>query len=50
LRAIGRIGELDRNRIRETFEKRFTARRMAEDYLHYYKALMQQETSDTPLH
>lgn len=50
VRAIGRLGELDRNRIRETFEKRFTARRMAEDYLHYYKALMQRETSATPSH
>jgi glycosyltransferase involved in cell wall biosynthesis len=48
VRAIGRLGELDRNRIRENFEKRFTARRMAEDYLHYYKALMQQ-ASDAPL-
>jgi hypothetical protein len=38
------------DRWQKNFEKRFTARRMAEDYLHYYKALMQQGTSDTPLH
>lgn len=28
---------LDRRRIRETFERRFSARRMAEQYLHLYK-------------
>ena len=30
--AIGRLHELDRRKIRATFERRFTARRMAEDY------------------
>src|SRR5947207_6595031 len=34
--AIKRIGELDRRRVRATFERRFTARRMAEDYLRHY--------------
>ena len=34
--AIKRIGELDRQRVRARFEERFTARRMAEDYLRHY--------------
>jgi glycosyltransferase involved in cell wall biosynthesis len=42
--AIKRIGELDRQRVRATFERRFTARRMAEDYLHHYQAVLQMET------
>jgi glycosyltransferase involved in cell wall biosynthesis len=36
VRAIGRLGELDRRRIRVQFEKRFTSRRMAEEYLSHY--------------
>jgi glycosyltransferase involved in cell wall biosynthesis len=39
IQAIGRLGELDRRRIRAQFEKRFTARRMAEEYLNHYAAL-----------
>jgi glycosyltransferase involved in cell wall biosynthesis len=42
--AIARLGELDRRRIRETFDRRFTARRMAQDYLHYYDRLLHDET------
>jgi len=42
--AIKRLGELDRRVIRATFEKRFTVRRMAEEYVHHYKALLQKET------
>src|SRR5215510_14998923 len=33
VQAIGRVGELDRRQVRARFEQRFTARRMAEDYL-----------------
>lgn len=36
IQAIGRLGELDRRRIRAQFEKRFTSRRMAEEYLNHY--------------
>jgi glycosyltransferase involved in cell wall biosynthesis len=43
--AIKRIGELDRQRVRATFERRFTARRMAEDYLHHYRSLLLMETA-----
>jgi glycosyltransferase involved in cell wall biosynthesis len=37
--AIGRIHELDRRAIRAEFENRFTARRMAEDYLDCFEQL-----------
>src|SRR3954453_20917546 len=40
VKAVGRLGELDRRRVRTHFEQRFTARRMAEEYLHSYKALL----------
>jgi glycosyltransferase involved in cell wall biosynthesis len=42
--AIERLGELDRRRIRATFEERFTARRMAQDYLRCYERLLRDET------
>jgi glycosyltransferase involved in cell wall biosynthesis len=42
--AVKRIGELDRRTVRATFEKRFTARRMAEKYLRYYELLLRVET------
>ncbi len=37
--AAGRLAGLDRGRIRAEFERRFTARRMAEDYLALYERL-----------
>jgi glycosyltransferase involved in cell wall biosynthesis len=37
--AIRRLGELDRRRVRAHFEKRFTATRMAEEYVRAYQAL-----------
>jgi glycosyltransferase involved in cell wall biosynthesis len=37
--AIGRLGELDHVRVRAQFDKRWTARRMAEDYVHLYEEL-----------
>ena len=39
LAAIRRIGTLDRRAVRAAFERRFTARRMANDYLRHYQAL-----------
>jgi hypothetical protein len=39
IQAIKCLGELDRRRIRAQFEKRFTSRRMAEEYLKHYAAL-----------
>ncbi|MGB8842279.1 MAG: glycosyltransferase family 4 protein [Aliidongia sp.] len=38
--AVRRVPELDRGRVRQTFEARFTARRMAEDYLRVYQHLI----------
>ena len=38
--ALQRVDTLSRTRIRAEFERRFTARRMAEDYLDMYETLM----------
>ena len=37
--AIGQLGEIDRAKVRLQFERRFTARRMAQDYLDLYGEL-----------
>jgi glycosyltransferase involved in cell wall biosynthesis len=37
--AVERLGEIDRESVRATFEKRFTAERMARDYLSIYRSL-----------
>ena len=39
--AVGKIHTLDRARVRATFDRRFTARRMAEDYVDVYEELAQ---------
>lgn len=39
--AVGRIGSLDRDRIRAEFDRRFTAHRMAQNYLKLYARLAQ---------
>lgn len=39
--AVGRLGNLSREAVRNQFEKRFTARRMALDYLAAYRGLME---------
>ena len=38
--ACGALAKLDRARIRQRFEERFTARRMAKDYLGLYSELI----------
>jgi glycosyltransferase involved in cell wall biosynthesis len=43
--AARRIPELSRKRCREIFEQRFTARRMAHDYLRVYEGLIERETA-----
>jgi glycosyltransferase involved in cell wall biosynthesis len=48
IRAIGRLSELDRRQVRRRFEQRFTARRMAQEYLHHYKTLSQPKAGDAP--
>jgi len=39
--AIDRLDELDRAKVRQQFERRFTARRMAQDYVDVYNELCQ---------
>jgi glycosyltransferase involved in cell wall biosynthesis len=41
--AVYRLAELSRQGIRQRFEERFTARRMAQDYLAVYRSLMRVE-------
>jgi glycosyltransferase involved in cell wall biosynthesis len=41
--AVRRLRTLDRARVRHTFEQRFTARRMAEDYINVYRRLVARE-------
>jgi glycosyltransferase involved in cell wall biosynthesis len=44
--AIKRLPELDRRRVRAHFEKRFTAKRMAEEYLRHYTALARNRANE----
>jgi glycosyltransferase involved in cell wall biosynthesis len=41
---VGRLEELDRGAIRKRFETRFTARRMALDYLNTYQSMIEAVT------
>ncbi|MGO8915929.1 MAG: glycosyltransferase family 4 protein [Stellaceae bacterium] len=41
--AVRRLHTLDRARVRDVFEQRFTARRMAEDYVTVYRGLIARE-------
>ena len=43
VRAVRRVPELSRKRCREVFEKRFSAARMAHDYVQVYKRLISSE-------
>jgi glycosyltransferase involved in cell wall biosynthesis len=45
LSALDRVPMLDRRAVRASFERRFTARRMAEDYLRVYETLVQPSAS-----
>ena len=38
--AVGRLGSLNRKRIRSVFEERFSASRMANDYVAIYRQLV----------
>ena len=40
-RAVERLASFDRRRCREVFERRFTAARMAEDYVNIYERLLE---------
>jgi glycosyltransferase involved in cell wall biosynthesis len=39
--AVNRLSHLDRGKVRKQFETRFTARRMALDYMATYRSLME---------
>lgn len=45
LQAAQRIGDLDRARCRRTFEQRFTAQHMADNYLKVYRQVMDARTN-----
>ena len=40
VQAVGRVSAISRTRCRQVFEKRFSASRMAQDYLRIYKSLL----------
>jgi glycosyltransferase involved in cell wall biosynthesis len=48
VRGVQRLGELDRSLVRAVFEKRFTARRMADEYVHHYETLVGRKLRSTP--
>jgi glycosyltransferase involved in cell wall biosynthesis len=43
IRAIKRLARLDRRRVRAHFEQRFTAERMAQEYVYHYRSVMKAE-------
>jgi glycosyltransferase involved in cell wall biosynthesis len=47
--AVGRLSTLSRQRVRARFEERFTARRMANEYLAVYRSLNEQAAPDLRL-
>lgn len=46
--AVGRVARLSRQKVRRRFEERFTARRMANDYLSVYRSLMVEAEEPRP--
>jgi glycosyltransferase involved in cell wall biosynthesis len=48
LRALDKIEHFDRSRCRRVFEKRFSAARMAADYVKIYEGLMKTQVRDRP--
>jgi glycosyltransferase involved in cell wall biosynthesis len=46
--AVRRVPELSRKRCREVFEKRFTATRMAHDYVHIFERLIKRDEEKLP--
>ena len=48
--AVGRLQQLNRKKVRETFEKRFSVQRMANDYITIYNSLiMRGDRSDSQI-
>jgi glycosyltransferase involved in cell wall biosynthesis len=48
--AVGRLDEIDRERCRDEFVERFSARRMAADYLAIYERVAEGASTSTTLH
>jgi glycosyltransferase involved in cell wall biosynthesis len=47
IQAVGRIGDLNRRKCRQVFENRFSASRMAHDYVALYKRLVERGSART---
>jgi len=45
VKAVKRLGEIDRRKCRRHFEQHFNAERMAQDYLTIYQRLVRRESS-----
>jgi len=41
VKAVGKLHTIDRKAVRATFDRRWTSRRMAEDYVSVYEELAQ---------
>lgn len=50
VKAVHELDRLDRHTVRATFDRRFTARRMADDYLDLYRALAGGAQRVLPIH
>lgn len=48
VQAVKRLPDLDRHKVRQAFERRFTARRMAEDYVQHYQTLCGSSPARSP--
>ena len=48
IQTVRRVPELSRKRCREVFEKRFTAARMARDYVQVFKRLIERNDAKIP--
>jgi glycosyltransferase involved in cell wall biosynthesis len=46
IQAVRWTSQLDRKAVRRRFDQRFTARRMADDYVQLYRALLAQRSRD----
>jgi glycosyltransferase involved in cell wall biosynthesis len=46
--AVARLDQLDRRQVRNVFERRFTVRRMAEDYLGHYRQISERLSETLP--
>src|SRR5207248_8272560 len=47
VQAVQRVGELSRKRCREVFDQRFTASRMASDYVRVYERVIRGKSKTT---